>query len=254
MYQSYQAFASQPLGPALPIAQQTLPPTWTATPASPSLGKVTLVPTISFPTNTPAAIVRRTQHDEHSRDRRRTRAQIVINTDLGDVIRLVRVDFVTPKVTVLEFPRDLWVEIPNIADNLNGQDHEKLNQAYLYGQPGTALHIGTTQAQGPGLLSLTLDSKFRRTWQIIMCLSTCAPLKKWSMQLTELTINVPDLETAYNTGLPIGNHHLNGAEALKVARNRQEGMFERANNQNLVLCAMRKKVTQSNQWSHKYQS
>ena len=40
---------------------------------------------------------------------------------LGDVIRLVRVDFVNPKVTVLEFPRDLWVEIPDIADDLKGQ-------------------------------------------------------------------------------------------------------------------------------------
>src|SRR5687767_6478646 len=31
---------------------------------------------------------------------------------LADVIRLVRVDFLTPRVSVLEFPRDLWVEIP----------------------------------------------------------------------------------------------------------------------------------------------
>jgi hypothetical protein len=35
---------------------------------------------------------------------------------LSDVIRVVRVDFVTPKVTVLDIPRDLWVEIPDIAE------------------------------------------------------------------------------------------------------------------------------------------
>jgi anionic cell wall polymer biosynthesis LytR-Cps2A-Psr (LCP) family protein len=57
-----------------------------------------------------------------------------------------------------------------------------------------------------------------------------------------ITLNVPDLETAYNTGLTIGKHHLNGAQALKVARNREEGMYERVKNQNLVLCAMREKV------------
>jgi anionic cell wall polymer biosynthesis LytR-Cps2A-Psr (LCP) family protein len=57
-----------------------------------------------------------------------------------------------------------------------------------------------------------------------------------------ITINVPDMETAYNTGLPMGKHHLDGAQALKVARNREEGMYERVGNQNLVLCAMREKV------------
>ena len=40
----------------------------------------------------------------------------------------------------------------------------------------------------------------------------------------------------------MGRHHLDGAEALKVARNRKQGMFERVGNQNLVLCAMREKV------------
>jgi hypothetical protein len=36
---------------------------------------------------------------------------------LADVTRLVRVDFITPRVTVLEFPRDIWVEIPGISDH-----------------------------------------------------------------------------------------------------------------------------------------
>jgi anionic cell wall polymer biosynthesis LytR-Cps2A-Psr (LCP) family protein len=29
---------------------------------------------------------------------------------LSDVMRIVRVDFVTPRITVLDMPRDLWVE------------------------------------------------------------------------------------------------------------------------------------------------
>jgi anionic cell wall polymer biosynthesis LytR-Cps2A-Psr (LCP) family protein len=48
------------------------------------------------------------------------------------------------------------------------------------------------------------------------------------------------------TGLAIGRHNLNGAEALKVARRRVEGVFERANNQNLVMCALREKITSPN--------
>src|SRR3990172_3417221 len=53
---SYQVFASQPLGPALPVAGQVLPPTWTPA-ATSSLGMVTYAPTFSFATPTPLARV-----------------------------------------------------------------------------------------------------------------------------------------------------------------------------------------------------
>jgi len=46
-----------------------------------------------------------------------------------------------------------------------------------------------------------------------------------------------------NTGLSVGNHHLNGDQALKVARSRVEGVFARVDNQNMVLCALRDKLT-----------
>ena len=36
---------------------------------------------------------------------------------LADSIRIVRIDFNTPKVMVLDVPRDLWVEIPGISDH-----------------------------------------------------------------------------------------------------------------------------------------
>src|SRR5262247_2723847 len=36
---------------------------------------------------------------------------------LADIMRLVRVDFVNARVSILEVPRDLWVEIPEISDH-----------------------------------------------------------------------------------------------------------------------------------------
>jgi len=45
-----------------------------------------------------------------------------------------------------------------------------------------------------------------------------------------------------NPHLQAGSHHLNGAEALAVARDRSEGVFSRGNNQNLVLCALQRKL------------
>ena len=61
---------------------------------------------------------------------------------------------------MLDFPRDLWVNISYIASHLNGQDHEKLNQAYLYGNPGDGFHYWDDPSAGPGLLALTLNVNF----------------------------------------------------------------------------------------------
>jgi len=159
---------------------------------------------------------------------------------LGDAIRLVRVDFVTPKVTVLEFPRDLWVEIPHIADNLDGQDHEKLNQAYLYGQPGFG--YWDDPSAGPGLLTLTLNLNFgvQADHYVSVNMRT---FEKVVDAVGGIDIHIPDKEIARSTDLPVGDNHLNGAQALKLARNRQQGTFGRADNQNIVLCALRKKLT-----------
>ena len=209
------------------------------------LRTVTLVPTISFPTNTPPAplcggpsmmTILAIGQDQRSNN---------YQYGLGDIVRVVRVDFVTPKVTVLEFPRDLWVEIPYIADNLNGLDHGKLNQAYLYGQPGDGFAYWDDPSQGPGLLSLTLNLNFGVQADHYLAVNM-RTFENVVNAIDGITINVPDMETAHNTGLPIGKHHLNGAQALKVARNREEGMFERVGNQNLVLCAMREKVLSPN--------
>ncbi len=239
--QNYQAFASQPLGPALPIVAQTMPPTWTPA-ATTSANMVTLLPTIAFPTQTPYAGCGSGVNVMNV---------VVIGADsrsdtyqygLGDVIRLVRIDFVTPKVSVLEFPRDLWVEIPYISDNINGQDHEKLNQAYLYGQPGDGFHYWDDPSAGPGLLSLTLNLNFgvQVDHYIAVNMRTFVNVVN---AVEGIDFNVPDEIAAQNTGLPIGKHHLNGDQALKVARNREEGVFERASNQNRVLCALRQKLT-----------
>ena len=129
VFQKYQTFASQPLGPVLPFTPISLPPTWTPDPnAIVQNGNVTLVPTISFPTSTPQTIC----------GAQTIMNIVVVGADaradtydygLGDVIRIVRVDFFTPKVTVLEFPLYLWVEIPHISDNFDRHDHVKLNQA-----------------------------------------------------------------------------------------------------------------------------
>jgi LCP family protein required for cell wall assembly len=166
---------------------------------------------------------------------------------LADVIRLIRVDFVNPKVTVLEFPRDLWVEIPDIADNLKGQDHEKLNQAYLYGNPG----MGYTDdpAGGPGLLTRTLTLNFGTQIDHYAAVNM-RTFEKIVNAVDGIDVTLPkgvDGRTADDQAkrlvFPQGTHRLNGAQALTLARIRIEGVFSRADNQDRVLCALRDKLT-----------
>jgi LCP family protein required for cell wall assembly len=247
---TYRAFAAQPLGPALPVEAHALPATWTASPGPDSVQlttstpmvAATLLPTISFPTNTPPAVCGGLAPINI----------LVIGADsrvdsylygLADAVRIVRVDFSIPRVTILEFPRDLWVYIPHIADNLNGQDHEKLNQAYLYGQPG--FKYWDHPSQGSGLLALTLNENFgvQVNHYAAVNMRTFVNIVN---AVDGIDITIPDKQTADSTGLPIGDHHLNGDQTLKVVRSRRSGDFERTDNQNLVMCALRKKLTNPN--------
>ena len=233
----------QPLGPALQIstvAPFQMPATWTPDPAKTFTPQNEADPILS------ASPVPKSTLPPIGMCGAPPRMNIlVVGSDarsdsylygLADMIRIVRVDFVNPKVTILEFPRDLWVEIPDIADNINGQDHEKLNQAYLYGNPG----FGYTDdpAQGPGLLARTLTLNFG-----IQVDHYAAANMRTFVKL----VNAVDGRTAEDMNSRLvfrsGTLHLNGERALMLARIRIEGGFARADNQNRVLCALRDKVT-----------
>lgn len=162
---------------------------------------------------------------------------------LADVIRLVRVDFVTPGLTTLDFPRDLWVEIPEISDNLGGQDHEKLNQAYLYGNPGDGFGYWDDPSAGPGLLARTLDLNFgaKADHYLAVNMQTFVRMVD-ALGGLDVTL-VHSVGGSDNLNLQAGEHHLNGAEALALARDRSRGVFSRDSNQDLVICALQRQLS-----------
>lgn len=246
----------QPLGPALQRSTSTpfeLPATWTPDPNATSTAlPSTLQPVSVAPTSAGSSASTGTGlcggpevmyilavgSDARANS---------YNYGLADVIRLVRVDFVNPKLTILEFPRDLWVEIPDIADNLNGQDHEKLNQAYLYGNHG----FGYTDdpAQGPGLLARTLTLNFGTQIDHYAAVNM-RTFEKIVNAVGGIDVYLPDAvdgRTAEDKSDRLvfkqGTLHLDGPRALTLARIRIEGTFARADNQNRVLCALRDKLT-----------
>jgi len=247
-YQAYTTFWQAPLGPAIamPTSTWSLPATWTPAPPdfTPSLGAtITLAPTgtpveAAYCSGPPVMTLLAVGTDARSNS---------YNYGLADVIRIVRVDFVKAKVTILEFPRDLWVEIPDIADDIDGQDHEKLNQAYLYGNPGFGYYDGP--GEGPGLLARTLALNFGATTDRYVAVNM-RTFEKIVDAVGGITVDLPDgmdgrtaEDRSARLVFPPGRQTLNGEQALTLARIRNDGVFERANHQNTVLCALQDKLT-----------
>ena len=233
--EGYQVWSQQPLGPTLAYATEwQLSATWTSSPAAtqPTISiahTATLeTPTLAspflacnnLPTMTVLAIGTDVRPGEH-------------RSGLTDVMRAVRVDFLQQRVTMLEFPRDLWVKIP-------GMEHDqKLNTAYAYGNPD----------HGPSLLAQTLDRNFglKVDHYIVANMTVFAEVVD---ALGGLDIVIPpggiDGRTSTDRSerlvFPEGLQHLNGEQALTLARLRNKSVFVRAQNQNLVMCALRKKI------------
>jgi LCP family protein required for cell wall assembly len=163
---------------------------------------------------------------------------------LADIIRLVRVDFVNARVTILDVPRDLWVDIPEISDHYN-ITQGKLNQAYLYGNKGLGYYDG--EGEGPGLLAHTLNVNFgaqpdhyiainMRTFEAVVDAIGGIDI------YLPYEISVKSKDNPKGFAIPEGQHHIDGETALWVARIRQYHTFGRAENQNIVMCALRKKL------------
>ena len=164
---------------------------------------------------------------------------------LADAIRLVRVDFAIPGIQVLTFPRDLYVEIPGL-EKYNGATHGKLNQAFLYGNPGYGFFDG--YGQGPGLMSLTLEQNFGASADHFLAVN----LKTFIAFIDALggiDINMPYTLDGRVQGskdpdryFKAGELHLDGYRTMLLSRLRPNGDIERSEIQNLILEAIAGKL------------
>jgi len=165
---------------------------------------------------------------------------------LADVIRIARVDFVTPKVTVLSIPRDLWVEIPGIEDH--GITNGKINQSFFYGGPGMNYYDGP--GAGPGLLARTINHNlelpadhygalnmlvFERIIDAVGGIDLYLPTDVDGTPVNQFT---RDMGYFY-----AGQNHFNGDQAVRFSRIRKRySDYQRVDNQNMVLCALKEKL------------
>lgn len=160
---------------------------------------------------------------------------------LADSMRLVRVDFVEASIQVLAFPRDLYVEIPEIVDH-DGITHGKLNQAFLYGNPGYNYYDGP--GQGPGLLARTLEHNFGAQVDHYVAVNL-----QTFVRIID-TLGGIDIDLPYvidgrvrgsrdpNRYFAAGEQHLDGYRTMLLARLRPGGDLQRMEIQNLILRAL----------------
>ncbi|HEX8991385.1 MAG TPA: LCP family protein, partial [Anaerolineales bacterium] len=164
---------------------------------------------------------------------------------LSDSMRIVRADFVRPGLMYLTFQRDLYVEIPGISSH-GGITHGKLNQAYLYGNPGFGYYSGP--GQGPGLLAATLKQNFGARVDHYVAVNT-ATFARIVDTLGGIDINLPQAIDGRVAGsrdpnrfFPAGKQHLNGYRTMLLARLRPYGDLERSSTQDLILKALAAKI------------
>ena len=168
------------------------------------------------------------------------------NIGLADAIRIVRVDFVEPGIRVLAFPRDLYVEIPGL-EKYNGATHGKLNQAFLYGNPGYGFFDG--YGQGAGLTALTLKQNFGASTDHYLAVNL-QTFVKFVDALGGIDIDMPYTLDGRVQGsrdpdryFPKGKQHLDGYRTMLLARLRPGGDFDRIEIQNLILQAIAEKLS-----------
>jgi LCP family protein required for cell wall assembly len=183
---------------------------------------------------------------------------------LADAIRLVRLNFVEGSISTMAFPRDLWVNIPDLnhnaqidLKNLLGDvnddqgnplyppgDYGKLNVPYfygdLYGYPG----------RGPGLLAKTIQVNFGITVEHYVVINMHV-FPEIVDAVGGIDIDVPKdiYDTEKGWTFQRGLQHMDGATALQYARTRiADTDWARMGRQDQVIMAFRDRILQADVW------
>jgi LCP family protein required for cell wall assembly len=153
-------------------------------------------------------------------------------TALGrsDTMILVSVNPLMPTVKMLSIPRDLWVSIPGVGEN-------RINTAHFYAE-------ASKPGSGPLAAVQTVDANFSLTVHYYVRVRFDAFLRIVDA-LGGVTINLPEAMG----GLPAGQHHLDGAQALAFTRDRKGADdFFRMDDTQLLVRAIAVQVLSPQSW------
>ena len=147
-----------------------------------------------------------------------------------DTIILTTIVPLRPYVGMLSIPRDLWVTIPNVGE-------QRINTAYFFAeanQPGT----GSRAAMQTIRENFDVPVHYYAVVHMNGLVSAVDALGGLDIQLDQPT-----------GGLPAGNHHLNGVDALAFARDRGgSDDFSRMQRAQVLISAAFAKALQPSGW------
>jgi LCP family protein required for cell wall assembly len=163
-----------------------------------------------------------------------------------DAISLLDIRFTDKSASMLSFPRDLYVPLPNLKDV--GIEQDRLNTAFLYGE------VYDVPGGGPAEFKSTMELNFgTRVDRYVMV--NFSAFVGFVDALGGIDLDIPkaiyDPQFPADDGstgtvvfeLPAGPQHLDGRIALRYARTRhQDDDYNRVKRQQLVLLAIRDKL------------
>ena len=177
---------------------------------------------------------------------------LVIGTDarsvgylygLGDSTMVIRVDFQNQDVSVIGFPRDLWVVIPDVTED-DGRTHGKLNQAYFFGTEGMGYYSG--EGYGAGLMAETM----KVNWGLEIDHYIVLNMRTFRDVVDALGgIEVYNPAPVYSfhqpnqPKFPVGGYFFGGQEALMYARYRDpQNSVDRVDRHAIIMKGLFKQV------------
>jgi LCP family protein required for cell wall assembly len=163
---------------------------------------------------------------------------------LADVIRIVRVDFIQARVSVMALPRAIQVRVPGIGDH--GITSGLLNQSYFWASPGMGYYKNPWD--GAGLLALTLEENFGLSVDHYI-VANMVTFRRFIDSIGGVYVYVPvtldgrrspsEPKQMENWYFASGARFMNGANALKYARIRKlDSIFARDERQNDLLVSI----------------
>jgi LCP family protein required for cell wall assembly len=161
---------------------------------------------------------------------------------LADTTMVIRVDFQNQDVSIVGFPRDLWVQIPDVEED-NGRTHGKLNQAYFFGTEGMGFYSG--EGFGAGLMRATMLLNWGLEVDKFIVLNM-RTMRDVIDAIGGIEVYNPSTVYSYHKSNPNylpGGYFFSGSDALLYARYRDpRNVYDRVDRQVLILEGLYKAI------------
>jgi LCP family protein required for cell wall assembly len=161
------------------------------------------------------------------------------DTDNTDILMLFHLDPDARRIVILSIPRDLYVEIP-------GQGQGRINTAYAQGEQDGTGGLALARQTVSTTLGIPVQHAALLDFHAFVTLIDAIGGVDVDVPYAIRDPTYPDSGTGYDPFyLSAGQHHLDGATALKYARTRitSGGDFDRATRQRQIVFAVRDRVT-----------